>query len=115
MLFSIWFYKQIQKSADLRTAKLEEQVVLLPWCGDSPEVLHILAIYFQNWDPSFENRLRKSVVLLAKVLPLRGDGTSSRRHGTTRFPTSAANVKGVTANVKEVTGLHVSEKPLISL
>ena len=36
------FYKQIQKSVDLRTAKLEEQVVLLPWCGDSPEVLQIL-------------------------------------------------------------------------
>ena len=29
--------------------------------------------------------------------------TSSRRHGSTRFPTSAANVKGVTANVKGVT------------
>ena len=27
-------------------------------------------------------------VTSAKVLPLRGDGTSSRRHGTTRFPTS---------------------------
>jgi len=38
-----WFYKHIQKSVDLRTAKLEEQVVLLPWCGDSPEVLQILA------------------------------------------------------------------------
>ena len=37
-----WFYKHIQKSVDLRTAKLEEQVVLLPWCGDSPEVLQIL-------------------------------------------------------------------------
>ena len=42
-------------------------------------------------------------VTSAKVLPLRGDGTSSRRHGSTRFPTSAANVKGVTANVKGVT------------